>query len=165
MSKLWVKDGKLVVDGSGKPIICDDCPCEGASACTDCTEFVAWFTASAPSSITVTVSGYSGASPCVASADLNGTHVLPQDGLGWRKDDFPGLTFIDVGCTPSQNVGGVPVGPGLLITLYTSAGFDSYIVPFSELGTCIMAAGFDFVTDGYLVDGSACGGAASVVIS
>jgi hypothetical protein len=27
-AKFWLKDGKLVVDGYGKPILCETCPCE-----------------------------------------------------------------------------------------------------------------------------------------
>jgi hypothetical protein len=36
---IWVKDGKLVVDENGKPIECEDCPCDGAVQCdTACCE-------------------------------------------------------------------------------------------------------------------------------
>ena len=34
----WTLDGKIVVDDSGRPIVCDHCPCPGAVAipCTNC---------------------------------------------------------------------------------------------------------------------------------
>lgn len=34
---LWLKDGKLVVDADGDPIICSDCPCDHCSAAATLT--------------------------------------------------------------------------------------------------------------------------------
>lgn len=44
MGKLWVNDGKLVLDSQGRLVVCDDCPCAetGTGAvgdtCVDCPE-------------------------------------------------------------------------------------------------------------------------------
>jgi len=32
MTKFWLKDGKIVCDGSGHPILCDTCPCGGVAS-------------------------------------------------------------------------------------------------------------------------------------
>ena len=36
--KFWVKDGKLVVDGTGKPTLCEVCPCPGDSVFFPCCD-------------------------------------------------------------------------------------------------------------------------------
>lgn len=36
---LWMRDGKLLVDGDGKPLECDDCPCGGCSCACGADEF------------------------------------------------------------------------------------------------------------------------------
>lgn len=38
MASLWMKNGKVVVDAGGHPIICATCPCPGAVPCpSDCS--------------------------------------------------------------------------------------------------------------------------------
>jgi hypothetical protein len=32
----WLKDGKILVDGAGKPILCDHCPCPGPGVVPTC---------------------------------------------------------------------------------------------------------------------------------
>jgi hypothetical protein len=35
MAKLWLKNGKIVTDSSGRPILCDTCPCDCCKALPD----------------------------------------------------------------------------------------------------------------------------------
>ncbi len=53
--KAWIKDGKLVVDADGKPILCEDCPCDGSlpAACCESASLTSTGTA------TVSVNGVS----------------------------------------------------------------------------------------------------------
>lgn len=73
MSKLWLKNGKLLVDSSGRPIECDDCPCEetGCNACPPGQSF--------HRQLQLTASGFGPGDGIVndpAYEALNGIHLL-----------------------------------------------------------------------------------------
>lgn len=85
MSKLWLSDGKLVME-SGKLVLCDDCPCTGTGTPTTCFICVGsdtsyWVSVSLPQLIDNVCTGCSG---------IFGTYVLPSSvvggyGCSWSK--------------------------------------------------------------------------------
>jgi len=47
MTTFWIKDGKIVVNAAGEPILCDTCPCQ-AEWCEDVCEATYYVDISAP---------------------------------------------------------------------------------------------------------------------
>lgn len=83
MPKFWFQDGKVVVDGTGKPIDCVDCPCSTGMSCV-CT--CSACPAGAPAQWTVTLTTLTNGA-CGDCAVLNITFTLNYvSGCLWEAD-------------------------------------------------------------------------------
>ena len=80
--KAWIKDGKLVVDGTGKPILCEVCPCDTPSI-GECDRFLDPVFSQFPSNLFWTASNLAGDCGCLTN--LSGTMSEVGSGL-WLVD-------------------------------------------------------------------------------
>lgn len=81
MSKLWTNDGKLILDSSGRLVLCDDCPCTGTGTAYPTTPVVCGTTTkNVPTSLRGEIYDATGEFAC-----LNGQALLYVHLLGtWR---------------------------------------------------------------------------------
>ena len=81
MSKLWLNsEGKVITDSQGRPILCDECPCEVEDLIMTC--------ASCPDGThqywNVTIAGATG-----GWTNINGTHLVPYlGGCSWDNNNI-----------------------------------------------------------------------------
>lgn len=116
MSKFALKDGKFVVNGSGKPILCADCPCGVAHECPSCATPPAT-TITIPATLNaVVVNGNAG---CAANIGLTvpifnnyaGCDTLAASPLSWVSNPFTlpstGVQYV-MGFFPCADCFGTP---------------------------------------------------------
>lgn len=73
MTKLWTNDNKIVIDATGKIVLCDDCPCTGTASMVDCAECI---TGSAPWQVSVEIPLLDDTVNCSDCADFGATYVI-----------------------------------------------------------------------------------------
>jgi len=73
VTKLWMNDDKLVIDGTGKIVLCGDCPCTGTASMVDCAECIS---GEAPWQVSVEIPSLGDTVNCSDCADFGGTYVI-----------------------------------------------------------------------------------------
>ena len=127
---LWIRDGKIVVDGDGHPIDCDHCPCTKPGTCAKCGTCCLSSNAVAKVTMPTVTTNWSawhgyvdadskGISLWMESLGVGTILTLPQ--ISPVPGEFARFRYVDNGYSFSGDVGGAGAHPTVITTLACAA--------------------------------------------